>query len=49
MMGLNEYELVLLLQLQFFIEKGNEFPTPSQLAERMTIQNTECSVFNSKA
>jgi DNA replication protein len=42
MMGLNETELVLILQLQNFIEKGTPFPTPSQLAERMTFQESEC-------
>ncbi len=42
MMGLTEQELVLLLQLQNFSEKGILFPTPSQLAERMTFQESEC-------
>ncbi|RID89206.1 DnaD domain protein [Peribacillus asahii] len=41
-MGLNEQELVLLLQLQNFTEKGNSFPTPSQLSEVMTFQESEC-------
>ncbi|MGE8077857.1 DnaD domain-containing protein [Peribacillus loiseleuriae] len=41
-MGLNEQEVMLLLQLQHFIETGNDFPAPSQLAERMTLQETEC-------
>ncbi len=42
MMGLTEQELVLILQLQNFIEKGTPFPTPAQLAERMTFQESEC-------
>jgi DNA replication protein len=42
MMGLTEQELVLLLQLQSFMEKGTQFPTPSQLAERMTFPESEC-------
>ena len=42
MMGLTEQELVLLLQLQNFSERGILFPTPSQLAERMTFQESEC-------
>ena len=42
MMGLTEGELVLLLQLQNFSEKGILFPTPSQLTERMTFQESEC-------
>lgn len=41
-MGLNEQEMVLLLQLQSFIDKGNHFPAPSQLSDRMTLQETEC-------
>lgn len=44
-MGLSEQELVLLLQLQNFIEKGNSFPTPSQLAQRMTFHESECLFF----
>ena len=42
MMGLTEQELVLILQLQNFIENGTPFPTPTQLAERMTFQESEC-------
>ncbi len=41
--GLDEKELTLLLQVLSFIETGNEFPTPEQLAERMTISSGECS------
>ncbi len=40
---LDEYELILLLQLLSFIEKGNEFPTPEELSSRMTISTTECT------
>jgi DNA replication protein len=40
--GLNEQEMMMLLQLQNFIDKGNGFPAPSQIAERMTFQETEC-------
>jgi DNA replication protein len=40
---MNEQELVLLLQLIFHIEKGNEFPTPIELASSMTISVTDCS------
>lgn len=39
---LNEYELILLLQLLTFIEKGNDFPTPEELSSRMTISTTDC-------
>jgi DNA replication protein len=41
--GLSEKELVLLLHIQFFIEEGNEFPTPEQLSERMAATSRECS------
>lgn len=41
-MNLNEPEVMLLLQLQNFLEKGNSFPTPSQIAERMTLVESEC-------
>lgn len=42
-MKLNENELVLLLQLISHIDKGNEFPTPVELASTMTISASECS------
>lgn len=41
-MGLDEKEVMLLLQLQNFIEKGENFPAPSQLADRMTFEESEC-------
>ncbi|NHM29157.1 DnaD domain-containing protein [Neobacillus terrae] len=42
-MKLNEIELVLLLNMIAFIEKGNEFPTPEELSSRMTITETDCT------
>ena len=42
-MKLDEYELVLLLHILSYIEKGNEFPTPIELSSSMTINATECS------
>ncbi|WP_071395560.1 DnaD domain-containing protein [Bacillus tuaregi] len=42
-MNLNEHELVLLLQLISFVEKGNEFPTPAEISSSMTIGVSECS------
>src|SRR4051812_5056060 len=42
-MKLDEYELVLLLHILSYNEKGNEFPTPIELASSMTINDTECS------
>ncbi|RFU65508.1 DnaD domain-containing protein [Peribacillus glennii] len=41
-MGLNEEEVMLLLQLHNFRENGNEFPTPGQIAERMTFGEQQC-------
>lgn len=41
--GLSEEELVLLLHVFSFIEKGNDFPTPQQLSERMTYSAADCS------
>lgn len=40
---LNEQELVLLLQVMNFIEKGNQFPTPEELSTVMCISTTQCS------
>lgn len=40
---LNEYELVLLLTLITFQEKGKDFPTPDELSSRMTIPIEECT------
>lgn len=41
-MGLNEQELMLLLHLQHFRAAGNEFPTPNELSDRMSISPIEC-------
>ncbi|WP_100407249.1 DnaD domain-containing protein [Bacillus solitudinis] len=41
--GLKEDELVALLQVQAFIEQGNQFPTPERLSERMTHSMSECA------
>ncbi|WP_174733979.1 DnaD domain-containing protein [Mesobacillus harenae] len=40
---LNEQELVLLLQVLYFSNKGNEFPTPTELSARMTCSSFECT------
>jgi DNA replication protein len=42
-LNLNEYELILIIHLLTFIQKGNEFPTPVELAERMTIADSDCT------
>jgi DNA replication protein len=41
--GINEHELMLMIHLLSFLEKGNEFPTPKELSERMTITDSECT------
>ncbi|MCD8501740.1 MAG: DnaD domain-containing protein [Bacillaceae bacterium] len=43
-LGLNENELMLLLHIYSFVEKGNSFPTPGLIAERMTKSEQECSL-----
>jgi DNA replication protein len=40
---LNEFELILLLQIHSFIESGNEFPTPEELSSRMTVSTSDCT------
>ncbi|WP_108671158.1 DnaD domain-containing protein [Peribacillus acanthi] len=41
-MGLNEKEMLLLLHLQFFHDQGNDFPTPDEIAERMSVSPFDC-------
>ena len=40
---LSEQELVLLLQIIHFADKGNEFPTPTELSDRMTVTTFDCT------
>ncbi|RFU68464.1 DnaD domain protein [Peribacillus saganii] len=47
-LGLNESELMLLLQLQNFSEQGNMFPTPAEISARMTFTEAECLFFLQK-
>lgn len=42
-LGLNETELVLLLNIYRHLDKGNQFPTPSDLSESMTLSAEHCS------
>ncbi|MBA4536115.1 DnaD domain-containing protein [Bacillus aquiflavi] len=42
-LGLNEQEVILLIHIFSFIEKGNDFPTPEELSNRMTINSSDCS------
>lgn len=41
-MGINEIECMLLIQIYSFSYKGIQFPTPEQLAERMTLSSEDC-------
>ena len=42
LIGLNETECMLLIHIYSFIEKGNNFPTPEELSERMTLSSEAC-------
>lgn len=41
-LGLNETELVLILQIYRFIQENNEFPTPSELAKFVNVSEQQC-------
>ncbi|CAG9622618.1 DnaD domain-containing protein [Sutcliffiella rhizosphaerae] len=41
-LGLNEKEFLLLLHIHSFVETGIIFPTPMEIAEKMTIEPSEC-------
>ncbi|MFU0791645.1 DnaD domain-containing protein [Virgibacillus proomii] len=43
-LGLHEREVMLLLQLQRFIQDGIDFPTPDQLAQYVTMSEKECAL-----
>ncbi|NBJ71469.1 MULTISPECIES: DnaD domain-containing protein [Clostridia] len=43
-LGLNEKEVMLLLQLQRFIQEGIDFPTPDQLSTYVTMKEQECAL-----
>ncbi|MDQ0225140.1 DNA replication protein DnaD [Bacillus sp. 7586-K] len=42
-LGLNEEELMVLLQVQQFKQMGNQFPTPTELSEHMSISTSTCT------
>ncbi|TDL34763.1 DnaD domain protein [Jeotgalibacillus sp. S-D1] len=42
LIGLNEEECMMLIHIHSFIEKGNTFPTPDELAQRMTLTSSAC-------
>jgi DNA replication protein len=41
--GLNEVEIMLVLHIHTFIESGNTFPTPDEIADKMTITPIHCT------
>lgn len=41
-LGLNEEELVIILQIYRFIQSKNEFPTPAELAQYVTVSEQQC-------
>lgn len=43
MIGLQEKECLLLIHVHSYISKGNYFPTPDELSEKMTCTPAECS------
>ncbi|OZU90140.1 DNA replication protein DnaD [Virgibacillus indicus] len=42
-LGLNEIELAVILQLHRFLHDKNDFPTPSEIAGHLTIDEKECA------
>jgi len=41
--GLNENELAVILQVYRFIHEGNNFPTPSEMAQYLTLNEEKCA------
>ncbi|RSL33429.1 DnaD domain protein [Salibacterium salarium] len=41
--GLNETQMMILLHIHRFIEDGYPFPTPSELSERVSLTESECT------
>jgi DNA replication protein len=41
-MGLTEQEMMLLIHLHHFQKKGNDFPTPDEISEVMTLSSLDC-------
>lgn len=42
-LGLNEQEFILILQVKKYKENGNQFPTPTELSDHMSISTSECT------
>src|SRR5699024_5359543 len=41
--GLNENELAVILQVYRFMHEGNNFPTPSEMAQYLTLSEEKCA------
>ena len=41
--GLNEYDLVIILQIHRFLQANKELPTPAEIANYLTISETQCA------
>ncbi|WP_096153833.1 MULTISPECIES: DnaD domain-containing protein [Bacillus] len=41
-LGLNETELMIIIHVHAYVEAGVVFPTPEEIAEKMTINETQC-------
>lgn len=42
-LGLNETEVMIILQIHRFLQNGTEFPTPAEIAAHLTIDEQACS------
>ncbi|GAB3066213.1 DnaD domain-containing protein [Virgibacillus ainsalahensis] len=42
-LGLNEIEVMVILQLHRFLQEENDFPTPYEIAEHLTINEKDCA------
>jgi DNA replication protein len=42
-LGINEEEFMMVLQVQKFKQNGNQFPTPTELSEHMSISTSACT------
>ncbi|MBO1003023.1 DnaD domain-containing protein [Pseudogracilibacillus auburnensis] len=42
MLGLNEQDVIILLQIHRFLQEKKEFPTPSEIASYLTISEGQC-------
>ncbi|MBO9128211.1 DnaD domain-containing protein [Bacillus sp. 165] len=41
-LGLNEMEFMVILHIHTFLECGNSFPTPDEIAHKMTVTSAQC-------